>query len=127
MIDWEEELPQIKALAEKYNVDPAFIRAIRATENGGPDIPFGVEPPGKYTYAQQLEITCRSVAHRVLGYTASHNGIFDATADCRLFYSQAFVEYFAHIWAPENVANDPTGLNANWFTNCWRFYNQFCR
>lgn len=118
-INWDTEKPLIRAAAARKNVDPAFLMAIRETENGGPGIEFGVEPPGAYDYAGQLAMAVATVAHRLESFPGNPLG---RNVNQQIVYNSRFIAYFASIWAPVGASNDPTGLNANWLGNCTKFY-----
>ena len=123
MIDWINEKPLIRDAAREKGIDPAFIMAIRHTENGGPGIEFGVEPPGRYAYDEQLRICVTTVAHRLETFQPTNPLVRNTTG--RIVYTPRFIAYFAGIWAPLSVANDPTNLNHNWPANCQQAYNDF--
>jgi hypothetical protein len=124
-INWPNELPLIITAANKYNVDPRFIQAIRAQENGGEGKQFGVLD-GALTYQQQLDECCATVAHRLESYPANPiMRCYGASGRSRVRYNPSFVSYFASIWAPLRVKNDPTNLNANWYHGVSSFYAKF--
>lgn len=118
-INWDVEKPLIRAACAKRNVDPAFLMAIRQTENGGPGIEFGVEPPGQYDYNGQVSMAVATVAHRLQTYPGNP---LTRNSNNQIIYNDRFIAYFASIWAPIGVANDPNSLNANWHANCAKFY-----
>lgn len=118
-IDWELERPLITAEALKHNVDPDFIRTIRHVENGGAGREFGVLSTSAPTYPDQLHVAVITVAHRLELFPKNplirdHNG--------RIKYSPNWIAYFANIWAPGGVDNDPDNLNKNWYKNALEFY-----
>lgn len=125
---WQDEMALIKIAAKQFGVDPYFIAAIRKCENGGPGREFGVLSVPAPTYAEQLDVCCRSVRHRLNEYTADVQAAAVAVLHETpgganvLVYSHDFIEWFSRIWAPQGAANDPTGLNANWARNVWYQY-----
>jgi hypothetical protein len=119
MIDWICEKSLIRVACRARAIDPAFLMAIRETENGGSGIEFGVEPPGQYDYFGQLKIAVATVAHRLEAFPGNP---LIRNASGQIVYSDKFIDYFAAIWAPLKVANDPHDLNANWPGNCKKFY-----
>lgn len=121
MINWNVELPKIRAASTLKHVDACFIAAIRQTEDGGQGIEFGVEPPGAYDYEGQLRMTVTTVAHRLATYPG--NPLSRDTFG-RVVYSDRWIDYFASIWAPIGAKNDPDGLNKNWSGNCKALYAQ---
>ncbi len=124
MIDTVTEWPLIEAEAALYGpfLDPAILKAIRMTENGAPGREFGVLSVSAPTYAEQLSVAAATVAHRLWSYPG--NPITE-TAVRRLVVSNAWIAWFASIWAPQGVVNDPNGLNANWVKNFTAYYTQF--
>jgi len=121
--NWSEERAAIRRVAERFGVDPRFVAAIRKQENGGPGREFGVLDGYATTYDLQLQECCRTVAHRVFIYQA--RGRLFAYNESGLTYSREFLHYFAAIWAPIGVANDPTNLNANWLPGVTQLYAMF--
>lgn len=119
MIDWTIEIPKIDAAAGRKHVDPAFVQAIRETENGSPGREFGVLSETAPTYEEQLRICVTTVAHRLSSFPTNP---FTRSPSGRLIYNHQFIAYFAGIWAPYNANNDPTDLNRNWYNNCCSFY-----
>lgn len=119
MINWTTEKPLIRVAAIAKGVDPAFLMAIRQTENGGSGIEFGVEPPGQYDYNGQLSMAVATVAHRLQSYPGNP---LTRNSNNQVVYNDKFIAYFASIWAPVGASNDPNSLNANWHTNCAKFY-----
>ena len=121
MIKWDDEWPLIKACCTAYGVNAYFVAAIRVAENGNPGREFGVLSTPAPTYADQLRITCETVAHRLT--------LFAGNAHARIgkvsVQSRAFVDWFAQIWAPGGASNDPTDLNANWASNVLMLQNRF--
>ena len=121
MINWQVEWPLIKEAASKFGLNPYFIAAIRKTENGGPGREFGVLSTPAPTYADQLRVCCVTVAHRMSLYRGTAN---DRVGKVSIM-SREFVRWFAQLWAPAEVENDPTNLNANWYTNCMAEQERF--
>lgn len=120
MIDWTAEWPLILAESAIYGVDPYFISAIRVAENGGDGRQFGVLSVPAPTYADQLREACITVRnHKALCANASLYG--------RRAYTADQVAEFAKSWAPTDAENDPGGLNAHWFKDCWSAYSGFCQ
>jgi len=117
--NWTTEFPEIVTVGRSYNVDPLFLAAIRAAENGLPGREFGLLPSSRYPdYIAQLNGAAATVRHNLINYTANplSTGIIrDALGPHRrLRYSRVWITYLAHIWAPIGAHNDPHGLNPNW-------------
>jgi len=72
---------------------------------------YGVLSVSAPTYAEQLHIACATVVHRLWSYPG--NPLTTAPTG-KLRVSDAWVAWFASIWAPQGVVNDPSGLNKNW-------------
>lgn len=124
MIDWTTEWPQIQKAAALYHVDPYFIGAIRHAENGSPGKEFGVLSVSAPTYTDQLREACESVAHKAAVFDGEITVLTlrITKAAMVLVYSDAFIQKFASVWAPEKVSNDPHNLNANWANNVRLIY-----
>jgi hypothetical protein len=153
-VEWAEEKIAIREAAERYGVDARFIATIRKVENGGPGREFGVLSVSAPDYAGQLKEACISVAHRLFRYqrdrpsaAAIARGYTVRTCSCGfveslggpvpsasalaytlggLRYSEAFIIYFAGIWAPVLAPNDPAHLNEHWLTNALAIYDRAC-
>src|SRR5579872_3062706 len=124
--NWNDEWPLIQAAALKYQLDPRFIQAIRAQENGAPGREFGVLSAPAPTYAAQLEECCVTVQHRLETYPANPlMRCYGASGKPRLRYSPSFIAYFASIWARVGVKNDPSNLNRNWYNGVSALYQTF--
>lgn len=120
-VDWPTERPLIEAECQLRNVDVAFIMAIRQIENGGPGKEFGVLSVSAPTYADQLRICVSTVAHRLESYTVNP---LTRNPFGRVTYNPKWIAYFAAIWAPGGVQNDPNGLNKNWLPNVLKAYTE---
>jgi hypothetical protein len=128
-MEWRDEKLLIRAAAERHGVDPRFIATIRKVENGGPGREFGVLSVHAPDYVSQLKEACISVAHRLFRYprdrpSSSGAGAFLYTLG-GLRYSEAFISYFAGIWAPL-AGEDPAHLNQYWFANALAIYDRAC-
>lgn len=125
MIDWTKEWTLIVKTSIAYGVDPYFIAAIRHTENGGDGKEFGVLSKAAPTYQQQLNDCCATVRNKIIAYkTEPFDFISKQGLILTIAYAADFVKYFASKWAPSDVENDPNHLNANWYPNCLKTYNQ---
>ena len=121
--DHAKEWPLIKEAASKYGVNPYFMAAIRRAEDGGPGREFGVLSVEAPSYEEQLKVACLTVAHRmVLFHGGAHSRINGVSV-----MSFNFIQWFAHIWAPLGVGNDPHNLNANWPDNVEHFQDEAVR
>lgn len=121
MIDWAKETLEIEDASELKKVDPAFIMAVREAEAGKSGREFGVLSTNAPTYADQLRICIATVAHRLESFPG--NPVMRDPFG-RVRYSHAWIAYFASIWAPVGVDNDPNGLNKNWLANVLSFYQK---
>lgn len=115
-INWNTESAIIEAVCDEYNVDPAFLMAIRRQEAGPPGLEFGVKSVAAATYDDQLRIACITVAHRLVSYP--NNPLTRGPISRRLQYSTVWINYFGNIWAP--LSDSP--LNASWIPNVSEFY-----
>lgn len=114
-----DEYSKIVPIAAAHGVDPLFILTIREVENGGPGREFGVLSVSAPSWADQCRVACVSVAHRLwqfLQHTNADEQAFGYVIG-RLSYTPDFIRFFASIWAPRDVKNDPNNLNANWYPN----------
>ena len=118
------EIPWIEAAALRFGVDARFIATVRKIENGGPGREFGVLDGHATTYELQVEECCRTVAHRIYLFDEDEAPFEYTTRG--LVLSQIFIAYFAAIWAPFGVSNDPTNLNAHWLPNARLWYATAC-
>lgn len=85
--------------------------AIRKTENGGPGVEFGVlHPKAKGT-------NLRTQAGWAAATIMKNRGRHDPKKG-------EFIPFLKSRYAPDNVANDPKGLNANWLKNATHHYNE---
>jgi len=126
MINWDIELPLIKVEAAKHSIDWAFVATIRQVENGGEGRDFGVLDGVSSTYAEQLQVTCATVAHRLETYPANPlQRCYSPSKQSRMRYTMSFINYFASIWAPIGVSNDAHNLNSNWLKNAISAYSSF--
>ncbi len=126
MINWPLEIPLIQAVASKHSIDYQFIRTIRQVENGSDGRQFGVLEAGINTYAQQLEVCCATVAHRLEAYPANPlQRCYSPSGFARIRYTPSFISYFSSVWAPIGSNNDPGNLNANWYKNASTVYTNF--
>lgn len=103
--------PDVRGIAAHFGVDAALIQAVVQAEG---NIVRAVQCsiPSVQTREQALQILCRSAVHAMSDFIK--NG-----GEPR---QDAFVEFWAARWAPQNVANDPLHLNANWATNVDRLW-----
>lgn len=122
MIDWSIERQLIKAECLLWNIDHRLLMALRVAENGGDGRQFGVLSVSAPTYAEQLHIAARTVAHRLWTYPGNP---LTATPYNEVVVSVNWAHYFASIWAPQGVANDPHGLNVNWTKDFLTAYHKF--
>ena len=123
-ISWPTELPLIKAEAARRGTDflVPILRAVRMAEGGAAGREFGVLSVSAPTYAEQLHMAAATVMHRLWSYPGNP---LTTTPNGELIVSPNWVAYFASIWAPSGVANDPTNLNANWTKDFLHAYNGF--
>jgi hypothetical protein len=127
-IDWDKELPIIKQSATRYQVDWKIIAAIRAAENGGEGVEFGVKSISAPTYQAQLEAACVSVRNHIANDRGGFLFVSKPAGDGKhsaLAINPNWVRAFANHWAPEGAADDPNHLNANWYRNFMSEYSRF--
>ena len=124
MINWVVEKPLIEAAAalRGTNLLVPVLMAIRTAENGSAGREYGVLSVSAPTYAEQLRMAMATVVHRLWSYPGNP---LTTTPNGELIVSPNWVAYFASIWAPSGVANDPTNLNANWTKDFLHAYNGF--
>ena len=90
----------------------SLLFAIRKAEHGGPGIEFGVlHPKAKGT---DLRTQAGWAAATVMKNRSRHNPKKDGD----------FIAFLGSRYAPKNVENDPTGLNANWIDNVRAHYKE---
>ena len=120
-----EEQRIIVDTARRYGVDPAFLAAIRKTENGGPGREFGVLSVAAPTYQDQANVAAQTIANTLNRYRLN-TGQEPIGADGK--YTSAFTEYFSRGgpgyagYAPLGALNDLTGLNYNHLGNMLSWY-----
>lgn len=120
---WVEELEAIEHQADDYGVDYIWIATIRKVEWGPPGLEFGVETEINKGYDAQLRATCATVRDRLMNYGANPYKTYGTGAmHLRLGYNEKFIRWFAGIWAPVGVDNDPKGLNRYWPLNALEVY-----
>jgi hypothetical protein len=71
--DFKKDYPaeQIEAIvrkAQEYGIDPAFLLALRKTENGREGREFGVLKNGIDSFEGQLIMSCRTIQNNVFRY-----------------------------------------------------------
>lgn len=105
-----DEVPLLFTVADDFRVDPAFLAAIRKTENGGPGREMGILSVSAPTVIEQYTVAARTVSNNLSRYQSETGNT--ALVD-RQRYSDDFVRWFSARYAPIGAANDPTNLNAN--------------
>ena len=118
-INWATEQPIIEVVCHEYNVDAAFLMAIREQENGRPGLEWGVKSVAAATYDDQLRIACITVAHRLVSFP--NNPLTRGPVSRRLMYSHTWINYFGAIWAPA----DASPMNVVWIPNVTQFYAEW--
>lgn len=90
----------VQGMAARFGVDARLLQAIMQAEG---DIIKAVQCsiPSVVTRDKALEVTARSIVHRMTEYVRAHD-------------PDAYVDYLASKWAPINATNDPQGKNKNW-------------
>lgn len=118
----DAEFERVIPIALRWGVDPAFIMAIRKTENGGPGREFGVVSRPAPTWEDQCNWACVAVkTHMVdMKFEGTLHLMPDGTHRYR--YHPNWIAQFKQRWAPAGAANDPKGLNANWLKNIEYWY-----
>jgi hypothetical protein len=113
-----EGLAKITRTGTKYDVDPAFLVALRRTEGGGPGREFGVLSVPAPTYDAQLDWAARSVQAAEKRFRATGQDPTDAKGR----YTPAFIRFFSAHYAPPGAKNDPQNLNQYHAQNLIRLY-----
>ena len=98
--------PDVKRIAAHFGIDAALIQAVVNAEGGGLAIVKAVQCsiPSVTTREQAIDVTCRSAVHAMSDFVKTSQ-------------ASGYVAFWGARWAPKGVANDPTGLNANWTKN----------
>jgi len=109
----------IIAMAEGYNIPAELLAAIRLAENGKIPNAFGIlSIASSDSYGEELRNAAATIFNNFERYeTASGN-----KAMVRGRATEGYIHFLAHRYAPVGVANDPNGLNQNWFNNVSKFY-----
>lgn len=96
----------IAEVAKRFGLDPKWIEAVQKAEGGEDALVKAVRRsvPTCADYAQALDITARSIVHRLSDYVKER-------------WLVDFVHFLGARWAPVGADNDPHGLNANWVPN----------
>lgn len=105
-------------IAQDKGIDARLLAAIRKAENGGPGREFGIVSTSAPTYLDQASIAANTIRNNVARYEAERG--YTAAVNGR--YTEEFIGYLSGVYAPIGAANDPTGLNVNWFRNVNNFY-----
>lgn len=115
---YTDEHQVIVAAVERNIPDPSLrplfvklLKSIRRAENGKPGREFGVIHKKAKTLDQQAGWCAAICWRRYCEWETELHG-------------DDFLEYLASKYAPEKVANDPNGLNANWLRNVRRFMKE---
>ena len=110
----------IAKAAMKHGVPAAALCALRIAENGGPGREFGVLSTPAPTYEDQVDIAARSFKNAEGRFHGSGRPRIARTADGR--YTEEFLRFFSHRWAPVGAENDPNGLNKHHADNLIEAY-----
>lgn len=99
-----------------HHEDLAMLYSIRKAENGGHGKQFGVLAPNARakpgeSFGQSLD---RQAGHAAFAVVKSKQRYQEHLANGGKL---SYVQHFGQRWAPPNVANDPTNLNAHWVGN----------
>jgi peptidoglycan DL-endopeptidase CwlO len=104
--------PDVQRTAKWFGVNPSLVQAVMNAE-GGPDAlirAVNCSLRDVTTLQGALEVTCRTIAHRLSDYVLERR----VGAD--------FVAFLGQRWAPLGAENDPNNLNANWVPNVLKFW-----
>lgn len=130
-------ITELERTREVYGVwiHPAFIMAIRQSENGPEEYPYGVMHTDAYIrdtqgvltpdgyvpyeseYKKQLDWTIQSAIKKSKRF---YGDTEERWEDGYFWLSGDFIERFGEEWAPVGADNDPEGLNENWIPNVKR-------
>lgn len=99
-----------------HHEDLAMLYSIRKAENGGHGKQFGVLAKNAgakkgESFGQSLD---RQAGHAAFAVVKSKQRYQEHLANGGKL---SYVQHFGQRWAPPNVANDPTNLNAHWVGN----------
>ena len=124
----EQEWPGIRAAALGHGVDPFLVLAIRLQENGEPGGDWGEFglPADRYPdYTTQLAGCCKTVRSALVEYDGNPYTLTITSAGYRRVVPKAaFLTALRDRYAPLRAANDPHGVNANWFPGVMKFYSE---
>jgi hypothetical protein len=115
-----DERAVIQRTAEHAAIDPAFLRALRRAENGGPGREFGVLSVPAPTYEDQARVAAESIRRNIERFEQSGGTATDSSGR----YTKEFIEFFSSRYAPVGAANDLTRLNRHHAGNLVRLYAQ---
>ena len=116
--------------AERLDIEPELLMAIRTAENGAPGREYGIIPNARY--AQDNGYTMNGTFYPYINETEKQVAWCARTVknNEERFKTNSkdkidFIDYLGDIYCPVGASNDPRGLNRHWKGNVRRFYEQF--
>lgn len=135
-----DELLMIFRHAERRNIEPALLMALRQSENGDAGMEYGIRPQGKMRqrYDQDTGYMFNNIFHtyerpieKQIAWAAAtfekRKAEFDAFPPEKKKEYSDIIDYIGDSYAPINVKNDPKGRNRYWEYNVRYFYQKFTR
>lgn len=125
-----DEIPLIFKHAERLDIEPELLMAIRTAENGAPGREYGIIPNARY--AQDKGYTMNGTFYHYINETEKQvawcartvrNNLDRFALDSK--GKENFIDYLGEVYCPVGASNDPRGLNRHWEPNVQGFYEQF--
>lgn len=131
---YQGEIKNILKHAERLEVEPEMLMALRSAEDGGRGVEYGIFPKGAdkkryekdqgYFWKDQF-FKYESEREKQLSWAAwTIKKNWERFAENPEGHEN-FISYFASKYAPIGAKNDPKGLNRHWERNFRIFYNEF--
>jgi len=95
--------------------------ALRCTERGGPGREMGVLSVHTDGWEAQIKVAAHTFNSKAFQFSGGSTFLHDSGTS---LYSDDFLTYFSHKYAPIGADNDPNGLNANHARNLIYYYRK---
>jgi hypothetical protein len=103
-----DEAEVIGREAQRVNIDPALLAALRRVENGGPGREFGVLSVPAPGLEEQARVAANTIRKNAARFVRQGGEVIDPATGR---YTEAFLRFFSARYAPLGAGNDPNGLN----------------
>lgn len=107
--------------ASRARIDPALLAALRRTENGRPGREFGVLSVPAEGLDAQTRVAANTVRNTIARFEQAGGVALDPTTGR---YTEDFLRFLSSRYAPQEAANDPTGLNRHHAANLIALYRK---